>query len=214
VCSSDLKGFVRISNKTSWIRLQNISYFAWGTVTFAFRLQSMPVKDTLFSFWTFNKNCILYLVRSGSNAQMRVQTNMTMNNAVSDIATNFNISIGKWYFLEVTQNGTGFDIKCDLIENIVKNNNYTPSPTIIRGISPNTTLSNSGLGVPGVTNCSVSIAEWLTGLPGYAQSLIFDLAWVHFYDYYLSKDDAVKDCKAAWEFTQYPDSLNTYKTLN
>jgi len=205
------KGFVRISNKTSWIRLQNISYSAWGTVTFAFRLQSMPVKDTIFSFWT-NKMCILYLVPSGSSAQMRVRTNMTMNNDVSDTATNFNISIGKWYYLQVTQNGTGFDIKCDMIENIIKNNNYTTSTTIVKGISPNTTLSNSGLGVPGVTNCSVSIAEWLTGLPGYAQSLIFDLAWVHFYDNY--DPDFVKDCKAGWQFTQYPDSPNTYKTLN
>ena len=206
------KGFVRISNKTSWIRLQNIAYQAWGSVTFAFRLQSMPVKDTLFSFWTFNKNCILYLVPSGSSAQMRIQTNMTMNNAVSDTSTNFNISIGKWYLLQVTQNGVGLDINCDLINNIIKNNRYTTSLNRIIVSSPITTPNNSGLGIPGQTNCSISIAEWLTGLPGYAQTLIFDLAWVHFYDHY--NPDVVKDCKAAWEFTQYPDSPNTYKTLN
>ena len=205
------KGFVRISNKTSWIRLQNIAYQAWGSVTFAFRLQSMPVKDTLFSFWTFNKSCVLYLVPSGSSAQMRIRTDMTMNNVVSDTATNFNISIGKWYFLQLVQNGTGFDIKCDMIENIVKNNNYTTSPTIVRGISPITTNVNNGLISP-VGWSSVSIAEWLTGLPGYAQTLIFDLAWVHFYDHY--DPDFVKDCKVAWEFTQYPDSPNTYRTLN
>jgi hypothetical protein len=206
------KGFVRISNKTSWIRLQNISYGAWGSVTFAFRLQSMPVKDTIFSFWSFNKNCILYLVPSGSSAQMRIRTNMTMDNAVSDIATNFNISIGKWYFLQAVNNGGGFDIKCDMIENIIKNNNYTTSPTIVKGISPITTTANNGLGIPGQTNCSVSVAEWLTGLPGYAQTLIFDLAWVHFYDHY--DPDFVKDCKADWQFTQYPDSPNTYRTLS
>ena len=206
------KGFVRITNKTSWIRLQNIAYGAWGSVTFAFRLQSMPVKDTIFSFWTFNKNCILYLVPSGSSAQMRVRTNMTMDNAVSDTPTNINISIGKWYYLQVVQNGGGFDIKCDMIENIIKNNNYTTSPTIVKGISSITTTNNNGLGIPGISNCSVSIAEWLTGLPGYAQSLIFDLAWVHFYDHY--DPDFVKDCKASWQFTQYPDSPNTYKILS
>jgi len=199
------KGFVRITNKTSWIRLENIAYQAWGSVTFAFRLQSMPVKDTLFSFWTYNKNCILYLVPSGSSAQMRIQTNMTMNNAVSDTATNFNISIGKWYFLQAVQNGAGLDIKCDMIENIVKNNNYTTSPTIVRGISPITTNVNNGLASPAGWS-SVAIA----GLMG--QTLIFDLAWVHFYDHY--DPDFVKDCKAAWEFTQYPDSSNTYRTLN
>jgi hypothetical protein len=206
------KGFVRISNKTSWIRLQNIAYQAWGSVTFAFRLQSMPVKDTIFSFWSSNKSCILYLVPSGSSAQMRIRTDMTMNNAVSDTATNFNISIGKWYLLRVTQNGTGLDINCDMIENIIKNNKYTTSTNRIIGTSPITTSNNSGLGIPGQTNCSVSIAEWLTGLPGYAQSLIFDLAWVHFYDHY--DPDVVKDSKAAWQFTQYPDSPNTYRTLN
>jgi hypothetical protein len=172
----------------------------------------MPVKDTIFSFWTFNKNCILYLVPSGSSAQMRIRTNMTMDNAVSDTPTNFNISIGKWYFLQVVNNGGGFDIKCDMIENIIKNNNYTTSPTIVKGISPITTNANNGLGIPGQTNCSVSIAEWLTGLPGYAQSLIFDLAWVHFYDHY--DPDVVKDSKATWQFTQYPDSPNTYRTLS
>jgi len=205
------KGFIRITNKTSWIRLQNISYMAWGSVTFAFRLQSMPVKDTIFSFWSFNKNCILYLVPSGSSAQIKIQTNMTMNNSVSDTATNFNISIGKWYLLQVTQNGVGLDINCDLIDNIIKNNRYTTSPTIIRGTSPITTTANNGLVSP-TGLCSVSIAEWLTGLPGYAQTLIFDLAWVHFYDYY--DPDVVKDSKAAWQFTQYPDSPNTYKTLS
>lgn len=204
------KGFVRISNKTSSIRLQNIAYQAWGSVTFAFRLQSMPVRDTIFSFWTFNKNCILYLVPSGSSAQMRIQTNMTMNNAVSDTATNFNISIGKWYFLQLTNNGAGFDIKCDMIENIIKNNNYTTSPTIIKGISPITTSNNSGLGIPGQTNCSVLIGDSLTYK--HAQTLIFDLAWVHFYDHY--DPDVVKDCKADWQFTQYPDSPNTYRTLS
>ena len=208
------KAFVRITNTTSYIRLQNIAYKAWGSVTFAFRLQSMPVKDTLFSFWTFNKNCILYLVpNNGSNAQMRIRTNMTIDNTTRDTPTNINISLRKWYFLEVTQNGTGFDIKCDTIDNIVKNNNYTTSPTIINSSRPITTDLNSGL-TTNSTLCSVSIAEWLTGLPGYAQTLMFDLAWVHFYDYHISKEDVVKDCKAAWQFTQYPDSPNTYKTLS
>jgi hypothetical protein len=46
----------------------------------------------------------------------------------------------------------------------------------------------------------------------FSPSFQFDLAWVHFFDYYISAAEVVRDCKADWIFTQFPDSVNTYKT--
>lgn len=208
------KGFVRLTNNSSVLNLTNIAYQAWGTCTFAFRIQSMPVKDSLFTFWVYNKFCGFYLVPvNGSTAQMRVQTNMTADNSVYDGATNFNIQIGTWCYMEVAQRGNGFDVYCDSINNIIKNGNYTTQTTKITNSGPITTTVNNGLYVPGQYNCNIAIGGKAGGLNFGSGTFQFDLAWVHFFDYYIGGADIIKDCKSSWQFTQFPDSLNTYKTI-
>lgn len=208
------KGFLRFTNNSSYFNLTNIAYQAWGTCTFAFRLQSMPVKDSIFSFWVYNKFCVFYLVPiNGSTAQMRVQTSMTNNNAVYDGALNFNLQIGNWYFMEVAQNGTGFDVYCDSVDNIVKNGNYTTQYSKITNSGPITTTINNGLYLANQYSCNVAIGGKASGFNYYSSTFQFDVAWIHFFDYYIGAADVVKECKAAWQFTQFPDSVNTYKTL-
>jgi hypothetical protein len=209
------KGFLRLTNNSSFINLTNIAYQAWGTCTFAFRLQSMPVKDAIFSFWVYNKFCVFYLVPiNGSTAQMRVQTNMTTDGTVYDGATNFKLQIGSWYYMEVAQNGTGFDVYCDTIDNIVQNGNFTTQYTKITNSGPITTTINNGLWLENQYSCNVGIGGKISGLNFFSGTFQFDLAWVHFFDFYINASDVVKDCKASWIFTQFPDSLNTYKTID
>jgi hypothetical protein len=137
------KGFIRLTNNSSILNLTNIAYQAWGTCTFAFRIQSMPIKDSLFTFWVFNKLCAFYLVPvNGSTAQIRVQTNMTPDNSMYDGPTNFNIQVGTWYYMEVAQRSDGFDVFCDSINNIVKNGNYTTQNTKITNSGSITTTNN------------------------------------------------------------------------
>ena len=208
------KGFLRFSNNSSYLSLTNIAYQAWGTCTFAFKLQSMPIKDSIFSFWIYNKFCSFYLVPiNGSTAQMRIQTSMTTDNTVYDGATNFNLQVGSWYFMEVAQNGQGFDVYCDSIDNIVKNGNFTTQYTKITNSGPITTTINNGLYLPNQYSCNIAIGGKASGLNFYSSAFQFDLAWVHFFDFYINAADVVKECKAAWKFTQFPDSVNTYKTL-
>lgn len=208
------KGFVRFTNNsTSYINLFNIAYQAWGTVTFAFRLQTMPIKDGIFSFWVYNKYCDFYLVPvNGSTAKMRYQTNM-IGGSTSDHATDFNLQIGTWYYMEVAQNAAGFDVYCDSITNTIKNGNYTTQYSRIYGNGPITTTINNGLYVQGQPNsCNVTIGGQGSGFKYYSSTFQFDLAWVHFFDTYINGSDVVKDCQASWQFTQFPDSFNTYKT--
>jgi hypothetical protein len=68
--------------------------------------------------------------------------------------------------------------------------------------------------VPNQYSCNVAIGGKASGLNFFSPSFQFDLAWVHFFDFYINAADVVKECKAAWKFTQFPDSLNTYKTLD
>lgn len=207
------KGFIRYNNASAITSIANIAYQAWGTVTFAFRLQSMPVKDAIFSFWVYNKYCVFYLQPvNGSTAQMRVQTNMTTNGTTYDGATAFNLQLGTWYYMEVAQNGQGFDVYCDSISNIVKNGNYTTQYTKITNNGPITTTINNGLYVANQYSCNIAIGGKGSGFNYYSSAFQFDVAWVHFFDTYINASDVIKDCQASWQFTQFPDSYNTYKT--
>jgi hypothetical protein len=206
------KGFIRFMNNTSILNFTNITYQSWGTCTFAFRLQSMPVKDAIFSFAVSNRFCVFYLQPiNGSLAQLRYTTNMTTTNTISDNATQINLQIGSWYFMEVAQNGQGFDVYCDSVDNITKAGNFTTQYTRITNSGPITTTVNNGLFLANTYACSVGVGGKASGLNLYSGTFQFDLAWVHFFDYYISAADVIKECRAIWQFTQFPDSLNTYR---
>lgn len=212
------KGFLRINNNSSALNITNIAYQAWGTVTYAFRLQSMPVKDSLFGFWTPRGYVILYVVPiNGSNAQLRVKTSFNADVygfSNGDGATTINFEIGTWYYLEVAQNGQGFDMYCDSINNIIKNGNYTTKYfRVTNNGNSITSNENYGLYIPNKQSCNITVGGKASGFDMYSGSFQFDLAWVHVYDYYIGAAEVVRDCKADWIFTQFPDSVNTYKTI-
>ncbi len=128
------------------------------------------------------------------------------------MATNFTLQLGTWYYLVVAQNPDSVDIMCDSIGNIVKNNNFTTQSVRLTNNGPYTTTVNNGLYLAGKYSCNIAVGGKMSGLNYYSSAFQFDLAWVHFFDYYVGAGDVVKDCKASWAFTQFPDSLNTYKT--
>jgi hypothetical protein len=207
------KGFVRLTNNTSTISLQNFAYQSWGTVTFAIRLQSMPVKDTIFTFRVQSYFCFIYLVPvNGSTAQIRTYTNMTRDGSNWDGTAGQTISIGPWHLMEVAQSGQGLDIYCDTIDNIVKNGNFTTGGNSILTNGQLYTNSNNGLYNGPNYQCNISVGGAASGSGFMSGTFQFDLAWIHFYDYYIAPADVVKDSQASWIFTQFPDSLNTYKT--
>lgn len=138
---------------------------------------------------------------------------MTQNGGVFDGATNWSFQIGNWYFLEVAQNGEGFDLYCDLVDNIVKTGNFTTGVWKILNNGPITTTQNNGLYLNAQTMCHYFVGGSMSGSGMYSSAFQFDLAWIHFYDYYITAADIVKDCQSAWVFTQFPESLNVYKAI-
>ena len=207
------KGFVRMTNNSSIVSLQNIAYQAWGTCTFVFRLQSMPVKDALITFRVWDRFCVVYLQPiNGSTAQIRYQTNMTTNNSTWDGTGGLNVQVGSWYCMSVSQTGSGLTINCDMVDNIIKSGNFTTQTSAISNSGPITTTYNNGLYDGPQFMCNVAIGGQASGSGMYSGSFQFDLAWLHFYDYGIGAADLVKDCQCSWIFTQFPDSLNTYKS--
>lgn len=199
------KGFIRIINSSSYLCLTNIAYQSWGGATFAFRLQSMPVKDAIFSFWVYNKFCVLYLVPlSGSTSQMKIRTNINADNTMIDIPTNYNLLLGEWYLLKVSlsNDNLSFDINCDAIGNIIHSNIFSVQPIKLTDASPIITDINNGLQLPNKYSCNIGIGGKASGF-NLTGTLYFDLAWIHFFDYVMSVKDVVKDCEAKWAFTQY-----------
>jgi hypothetical protein len=209
------KGFIRFTNSRSWVNLANIAYQSWGTVTFAFRLQSMPVKDAIFSFWVYNKFCVFYLQPiNGSSARMYYQTNMTMDGNVVTAQLPFVINLNSWHLLEVAQLFSGFDVFCDSFDNIIRNGNFTAGNyTRIQNKTAITTTANNGLYVQGKYSCNVAIGSKLSGTQFYSSSFEFDVAFVHFFDSYIGAADVVRDCKCDWVFTDFPSALNKYDVL-
>ena len=213
------KAFVRLTNNTSNCNITNIAYQGWGTCSFAFRLQSMPVKDAIFSFYVQTYFCVIYLVPvNGSTAQIRTWTNMTRDGSNWDGTAGQTVTVGPWHYMEVAQSGRGLDIYCDTIDNIVKNGNYTTGGNSMLTPGVLYTPVNNGLYNPGPIggggyNCNVGFGGQASGSGFMSASFIFDVAWVHFFDSYINAADVVRDCKADWKFTQFPDSVNTYKTL-
>jgi hypothetical protein len=106
------------------------------------------------------------------------------------------------------------DFTLNTIDNIVQSGNFTTQYTRITNSGPITTTINNGLWLENQYSCNVGIGGKISGLNFFSGSFQFDLAWVHFFDFYINASDVVKDCKASWIFTQFPDSLNTYKTLD
>ena len=65
----------------------------------------------------------------------------------------------------------------------------------------------------GKYSCNIGIGGSVAGQQ-YANGVFqFDLAWVHFFDYYINPAAVAKEANASWIFTDFPSSLNTYKTI-
>ena len=172
----------------------------------------MPVQDGLFGFQVNTYYMNLYVKPlNGSTASLYINTNISQDGSVQNLQTGIKLNLNEWYLLEVAQGSTRFDIYCysfnDVLQNGTKaNSNYVR----ISNNKQITTTANFGLYQQGTYMCQINVGGSAMGA-GLSNSLFqFDLAWIHFYDYYIGPDDVVKDCKVTWQFTDFPSALNTY----
>ena len=200
------KGFMRF-NSDSYISTPNIAFQSWKTLTFAIRFQTMPVNDRIFHFWTHDVQTYINVTPvNGSTSIMTVMSNIEGNNGIKKIP--MNISLNVWYILVVSNNDTGLSFKCAPINDIANNKGSMSSTVSFHRTRP-IYLTNANEGsqsLPGQVDSSCNVI--ITG----SASFKFDVAWTHFFDHVASSEDIVRECKADWVYTAFPDSYDTYKS--
>lgn len=200
------KGFMRF-NSDSYISTPNIAFQSWKTLTFAIRFQTMPVNDRIFHFWTHDVQTYINVTPiNGSTSIMTVMSNIEGNNGIKKIP--MNISLNVWYIIVVSNNETGLSFKCAPINDIANNRGSMSSSVSFRRNRP-IYLANANEGsqsLPGQVDSSCNVI--ITG----SATFKFDVAWTHFFDQVASSEDIVRECKADWVYTAFPDSYDMYKT--
>jgi len=163
------KSFARLNGANSSIYISNISNQCWGSITFAMRLQTMPILETIIHIGC---NIILKPI-NGSTAGMYIQHNQKW------ITTPYKLSLNKWYLIYAT-NYDEFNINCVGIND---------------KIGSHTTIYKNRLNplsiIIGTQKCNIVKAS----------SFVYDIAWIHFFDYVITDDDIYRECNADWIYT-------------
>jgi hypothetical protein len=212
------KGFVRLNGAHSNINLPNLAYQSWKTVTFAIRLYTTPVKETLFHFFAGKGTVAIIATHNGSTTSLSIEHNL--EGKLQMVSTPFVLSLQKWYLCSVQNvGGKGFEISCSSMEDIVGRRTLLPSVSVYGKkllYSPNA-LWNSPSGPNEPCNLMVG-SKHAGGWPSLygTASFLYDLAWIHFFDYRLNSSDRllelIRECNADWIYTAIPETGRQYST--
>ena len=162
------KGFARMNSSQSGIHLPNIHAGSWRTLTIAFRMISMPIKETLFHIMGHEngKNAFFSIVLTtinGSTAEMRLEESKQGKTRV--IPTPYRLGVNHWYTI-VIQQTEGMRVQL-----VPYGQPALPPVYVIRQDS----LFGKGL-------CNLSLGTQGTKAAS-TTSFQYDVAWIHLYDY-------------------------------
>lgn len=173
------------------ILFNQLAYQSWKTMTVGFRLKSMPVNE----YFMLLLNQSWFWVRLVPAGNGMASMKLVFNTKEQD--TSYRISLDKWYVLVIQNKGTGYDVYCNGADELMRNGSAvltrTPRMHQMFGTSQN--------------------ENRLIMLGGTTGAMTTDVAWVHFYDYYTSGTELIREAKGDWIYTQFPDSYNNYRTL-
>ena len=158
------KGFARMNSSQSGIHLSNIHAGSWRTLTIAFRMISMPIKETLFHIMGPDAFFSIVLTTiNGSTAEMRLEENKQGKTRV--IPTPYRLGVNHWYTI-VIQQTEGMRVHL-----VPYGQPALPPVYAIRQDSLfGKRLCNLSLGTQGTKAASTT-------------SFQYDVAWIHLYDY-------------------------------
>ena len=220
------KSFVRLNGANSYINTPNIAFSSWKTMTFAVRLQSMPVRETLAHLFmgtaggqVYNPYfAIIATPINGSTAGIIIDQNLIGH---SDVSTPFRLELGVWYMFVINNRRSSFDIYCNSIDGFLAQNGSAGKVTVTADGGRNAWDQNCTWNpTPGLpwSPCNIAFSGGLNrgqwwGMFG-SSSFTWDLAWVHFFDKEATNKEIIRECKCDWIYTQFPDSFDNYKTLS
>ena len=205
------KGFVRMNSASSQINMPNIAFQSWKTLTLAIRPRSTPMKETIFHMFTAAGQ-LSVVVQNGS-----ITLDHNLNGSNRSDWTPFSLGVSVWSLLIIENRGTSVTVSCNRIDSLISGIG-TLGPVSVSCQRPigsaNKTWNFPEQGEP----CNVMVGTaFFKNTSGWnflysTTSFTYDLAWIHFFDYYLDSDDRGRDSKGNWIYTAYPDKSGQYKT--
>jgi hypothetical protein len=215
------KAFMRMNGASSALNMPNLAFQSWRTMTFAVRFQTMPVKETMlhvFHGGVSNESfAVVATPRNGSTAGVQIEKMFYTNGGT--VATPWTIEIGKWYLLVVHNRKTEFQVGCASMDGWMSSNGAGSFVTVSSNgqamWKPNATWNPT----PGqnLQACNLLLGGGLFkgqwgGIYG-SSAFQFDLGWVHFFDREAGGEEIVRECKADWVYTAFPEAYDQYKVL-
>jgi hypothetical protein len=202
------KAFVRMNSSHSMIGLPNLAYQSWKTMTVAIRLRTMPIRDTLFHFMMGKGSLAVIIQKDGS---LSIEHNLGRGGAILTVPTRLSLSINRWYLCSIEHNAYTFELRCDPMDG----GDSTPmvsvsSQTGIPLYSPNAIWQTEPCHIMVGTATKRGVQGWNSLYS--TSSFFYDLAWIHFFDRVLTKEDRARECQANWIYTAYPDVSGAYNT--
>jgi len=217
------KSFMRMNGSGSYLNMPNIAFQSWKSMSFAVRFQTMPVKETLCHIFPGSSRsdsfAIIATPVNGSTSIISVQHSWAGGSEM--INTNYYLTVGTWYMFYINNNKTSFDLYCNSFDGFSSSGgSATVTSMYAVGRAPLWNENATWNPAPGqpAQPCNILFSGGLFqgswgGVYG-TSSFQFDLAWVHFFDKTLTKEDVLKECKCSWVYTQFTDSYNNYKVLS
>jgi hypothetical protein len=204
------KAFVRMNSAHSMIGLPNLAYQSWKTMTVAIRLRTMPIRDTLFHFMMGRGSYAVIIQKDGS---LSIEHNLG-GGPILTVPTRLSLSINRWYLCSIEHNAYTFELRCDPIGDSLPAVS-TPvvavsSQTGIPLYSPNAIWQTEPCHIMVGTTTKRGLQGWNSLYA--TSSFFYDLAWIHFFDRVLTKEDRTREYKANWIYTAYPDVSGAYNT--
>jgi hypothetical protein len=99
------KGFARLNSSQSCMHLHDLHVNSWRTLTFSFRMVSMPIKETLLHITSSNGSAsfsIGLITVNGSTAEMRLEERERLGGASRMISTPYRLGVRHWYIVVVS----------------------------------------------------------------------------------------------------------------
>jgi hypothetical protein len=212
------KGFIRMSSAKSCIHLPSIAYQSWGTMTFAIRLRTMPVKETIAHFHTSGFYYSIVATRDKDGiAKIHIEHNHTKKpekrKRTIIESCPFRVPLNTWHLFVLQNKITGFEISCESFTNILTMNgslSHVPTEANTPLFHMNTIWNPAQ--PQGECNILIGTDGFTTWPSIYSTaSFYYDIAWIHFFDYHVTKVDIKREANADWIYTAFPDSPYSYK---
>ncbi len=204
------KAFLRMNSARSKVELRNIAFQSWRSLTFAVRLQSAPVRESLFTMVTSKGFVSLTLTPTGVSVDHTLGGSGSGSGSEKSVPLRGGLTVGGWWLFTVHNMGSGVDVYVQSMEEARAKRAGSVVKVLHGGplyAANETEEPKGGSGQP-KGRCQLL---W-SGMARHGTAAFeYDLAWVHFFDAYTTVEDGAREAAGDWRYTAMPSAYQTFR---